>query len=491
MFILKKFSYFYTEKNNRDRIKPNPIAISKHIKDLIDLALQDRVLTYKERQTIIEEAKKTGVNIKETEEYLNDALHERLKSYTKEELTRCPACGALVPLISDDCLFCGTHLYKGEAKRHVIKVSGAAADIIREENRQTDIQQQNLTQCQCGAPFPLVSNICSYCGRVLHKNQDSEQNIKNLIMSIQASIAQLRGTMRPTLWMVLNYRKDLICFYLAAVFMVFAAMFESTVFIGLSSAFFVVFAIAMFGKSATDSPVQKADDEYYNALHTYENYQRQTATIYGANPEAQRVLADFSAEIVGYKKSRSRNRNTIAVLMVVVLLIPILLSLYKPYATNRYQAQIESIPTLREMQSYSKTLRPFPELAVAQRFVDYFTVEGNITLTVDALLDREKENINEYDIKYQLRADYVKLVATGKTTERPDTCVLGLWLCDKEGNSVGVDFRPIKIFNWDEDSYRTMLNSGKGHIYAEFTSTKASLQRIKEVADSAYYFTIY
>ena len=39
------------------------MAISKHIKNLIDLALQDRVLTYKERQTIIEEAKKTGVNV--------------------------------------------------------------------------------------------------------------------------------------------------------------------------------------------------------------------------------------------------------------------------------------------------------------------------------------------------------------------------------------------------------------------------------------------
>jgi hypothetical protein len=36
-----------------------------------------------------------------------------------------------------------------------------------------------------------------------------------------------------------------------------------------------------------------------------------------------------------------------------------------------------------------------------------------------------------------------------------------------------------------------MLGSGKGSIYAKFTSQKASRQRIKEVADSAYYFIIY
>ena len=74
------------------------MAISKHIIDLVALALQDRILTYKERQTIIKEAKNTGVNVKETVAYIDEALRKRLKSFSKEELIHCPSCGALVPL---------------------------------------------------------------------------------------------------------------------------------------------------------------------------------------------------------------------------------------------------------------------------------------------------------------------------------------------------------------------------------------------------------
>ncbi len=498
------------------------MAISKHIKNLIDLALQDRVLTYKERQTIIEEAKKTGVNVNETEEYLNDALHERLKSYTKEELTHCPACGALVPLISDDCLFCGTHLYKGEAKRQVIKVSGTAADIIREENRQTDIQQQNPNQCQCGAPFPLVSNICSYCGRVLHKNQDSEQNIKKLIMNIQASLARLRDTMRPSFWMVLKHRMNLICFYMAAAFLVLYTIFDDAAYIAISCCCFLPFAFIfmifanrgsarksappfnftpascvdqfyyyVFDVEEADSPVQRADNEYYDALHTYENYQRQTATIYGANPEAQQILADFATEISGFKKSRNRNRNIIALLMIAVMSIPAILYMYLPSAAQQYRADIASKPTIGEMQSYSKKIIPMPEHAVFRTYADYITVEGDVTLTFDALYERQADTIYANAIQYQLMADYLKIVSTGKKTERPDTCVLHLWLSDKDGKQVGKDLRPIVIWCWSDDSYEDMLSSGKGSIYAQFTSKKASRKRIKEVADSAYYFTIY
>ena len=498
------------------------MAISKHIKDLVALALQDRVLTYKERQTIIEEAKKTGVNVNETEEYLNDALHERLKSYSKEDLTRCPACGALVPLISDDCLFCGTHLYKGEAERQVIKVSGAAADIIREENRQTDIQQQNLNQCQCGAPFPLVSNICSYCGRVLHKNQDSEQNIKNLIMNIQASLARLRSTMRPSFWMVLKYRMNLICFYMAAAFLVLYTIFDNASYITISCCCFLPFAFIFmvfanrgsvrqsappfdfsttylvdvffyyaFEVGEADSPVQRADNEYYDALHTYENYQRQTATIYGANPEAQQILADFATEISGFKKSRNRNRNIIALLMIAVMSLPVIFYMYLPSAAQQYRAEIASKPTIGEMQSYSKTISPMPGYPVFRNYVDYITVEGDVTLTFDALYEREADTIYANAIQYQLRADYLKIVSTGKKTEKPDTCLLRLWLFDKAGKTVGGDLRPIMIWSWSGDSYEDMLGSGKGSIYAKFTSEKASSQRVKEVADSAYYFTIY
>jgi hypothetical protein len=143
------------------------------------------------------------------------------------------------------------------------------------------------------------------------------------------------------------------------------------------------------------------------------------------------------------------------------------------------------------MQSYSKKIIPMPEHAVFRTYADYITVEGDVTLTFDALYERQADTIYANAIQYQLMADYLKIVSTGKKTERPDTCVLHLWLSDKDGKQVGKDLRPIVIWSWSDDSYEDMLSSGKDSIYAQFTSKKASRKRIKEVADSAYYFTIY
>ena len=74
------------------------MAVSKHILDLITLALQDRVLTFKERQTIIEAAEKEGTATAEVNAVMDNMLEQRLKSYTKEELGSCPNCGHGVPL---------------------------------------------------------------------------------------------------------------------------------------------------------------------------------------------------------------------------------------------------------------------------------------------------------------------------------------------------------------------------------------------------------
>ena len=90
------------------------MPISDNIKKLTDLALTDRILTYKERQVIAETALKEGISQQEINSYLDDALHERLKTYSKEQLKHCPHCGAQIPLISDVCLFCGESLENTE-----------------------------------------------------------------------------------------------------------------------------------------------------------------------------------------------------------------------------------------------------------------------------------------------------------------------------------------------------------------------------------------
>ena len=57
------------------------MAIPKHIIDLTALALQDRVLTFKERQTIIVEALKAGVTAEEINHYIDTA---QLTSHIEE-----------------------------------------------------------------------------------------------------------------------------------------------------------------------------------------------------------------------------------------------------------------------------------------------------------------------------------------------------------------------------------------------------------------------
>ena len=71
-------------------IKPLTVmAISKKTLDLINLALQDKVLTQVERQTIVNVALEMGIPKQEIEAYLSHATDECIRSiYSKEEIFR-------------------------------------------------------------------------------------------------------------------------------------------------------------------------------------------------------------------------------------------------------------------------------------------------------------------------------------------------------------------------------------------------------------------
>jgi len=90
------------------------MAVSKKIVDLTRLALQDRVLTYTERQTIVKVALDEGISEQEINAFLDNMLAQRLKSFTKEELRNCPSCGGQIPLISDQCL---RHFFESTARK--------------------------------------------------------------------------------------------------------------------------------------------------------------------------------------------------------------------------------------------------------------------------------------------------------------------------------------------------------------------------------------
>ena len=113
------------------------MAIPQKIKQLTALALKDRIMTHIEKQTIVESAMNEGISEEEITDYLNKAYAERLKSYSKEELTHCPNCNAQVPLISDNCFYCGANLTVSSTASEEPQISGAEADIINEENKKS------------------------------------------------------------------------------------------------------------------------------------------------------------------------------------------------------------------------------------------------------------------------------------------------------------------------------------------------------------------
>ena len=503
------------------------MAISQKIKNHVTLALQDRVLTDKERQVIVAMAMQEGATFQEIDQYINEAESERFKSYHKEQLTNCPKCGAPVPLIADVCPACGCTLRREEhLNSEPIHVYTKESDIIRAENERTALQQQNRTRCECGAPLPLVSNICSYCGRVFHKEQDSEQNIHNLIDNINKSIDTLKNSPCPSFGTILKYRLGIVLFYFAAAFIILSFVLSqgSYCYVSVVCLLFALLLIMYtntekdtttknddpkfeykFQKAIYDamgavllvnekkSPLQEADEVFYEALYSYEKYQRQIETLYGESQEARQVLAGFAAEIDSYKKQRSKHRNLMAVPMIILMTIPVFIYFFTPTAAQRYQATIATAPTVSEMIGFSKKISPMPNHFVNDDYADFMNVNGDASLMFDVLYPKTDE-IDQNSAKYQIRIEPVTLVSTGKKLENADTCVLGILLWDKEQNIVGEDFMPLIIRSvHKEDNVQTMLGKGSGSFDAMFISPKAttSVKRLKEIADSAYYFTVF
>ena len=95
----------------------------------------------------------------------------------KEQLKHCPYCGAQIPLVSNECLFCGKSL---------TNITKSADEVTPNDDE--------IKNCpDCGAPFPLLSNICTSCGHVLHQQRSSEINITNLLAGITECINRIKN----------------------------------------------------------------------------------------------------------------------------------------------------------------------------------------------------------------------------------------------------------------------------------------------------------
>ncbi len=86
------------------------MIIPQNIIDLVNLAISDNNITFKERELIVEAALKEGISEKEINEYINTAFKQHFQSLPKEDLLYCKHCGNLVIPTYGDCPFCGNKI---------------------------------------------------------------------------------------------------------------------------------------------------------------------------------------------------------------------------------------------------------------------------------------------------------------------------------------------------------------------------------------------
>lgn len=86
------------------------MIIPQNIIDLVNLAISDNNITFKERELIVEAALKEGISEKEINEYINTAFKQHFQSQPKEDLLYCKHCGNQVIPTYGDCPFCGNKI---------------------------------------------------------------------------------------------------------------------------------------------------------------------------------------------------------------------------------------------------------------------------------------------------------------------------------------------------------------------------------------------
>ena len=393
----------------------------------------------------------------------------------------------------------------------------AAEAKIRDENLRIAEERRNIKQCpDCGAPYPLVSNICPHCGHVLHEQQGAEYNIRTLIDNINASIEKLKSVPQPTFLRALVYRVDIVLLYfIVAAILVCThneyvhSLFNNDVYhyhviseqtsyllIILKVVLFIIVICGLYAwKKNKDkiSPLQQADDEFYKARHSNEKYLRQVATIYGDNPEAKELLNKFAAEIEAIQKKRDTNRLKLILLIIGVTLIPLMFYITKPTERAEYQRMLLEHPVPFQMSAFHKTLKPLPEKPVAENLADRIKIDDNADLMFD--IESCMDYIIYFDIvEYRIRIDRVNIVYTGEKMEEPDTIFLKARLYDRNKNPL-VDSMMMFEQNdgYEYEPLIKIMRHGKGHCHQSFYTNKNdySAEYLRNIADSAYYFSIF
>ena len=463
--------------------------IPNSIKELTALALQDRILTLKEREVIVKAALKKGMSKTEINDYLNKALEERLKYYSKEELKRCPFCGAQIPLVSDECMFCGNSLQNTDTQSVPPPfVIGKEADIINAENTKTAYQLHDIKHCpDCGAPFPLISNICTHCGHVLHEQKVLDFNITNLINNIKSSIDNVKNNATVAFSDVLKYRLDMLLLALGVSFITFGIIANHWKILDYGITIIevtVVWELISLSLSR-NSPVKKADETFYNNLNALNMYTRQVDTLYGKNKEAQILLNELTNQIEKLKQSRIKNRDKLTILFISTLALPIMICYW---AMNNAEIDCPNgsinVDDITDYDCMKKELVPLPEKSIAEHFSDYISLYQEYEYRTYDLGFEFKDG------KYRL-VDYhgINIKYSGKPFDSTSIDFhLALW--DKDGNRVATEL-VNKTNSIDRDDEIFVENIPGIYCMGFDSDTLITEKRMIEIIYSTFYYSIY
>ena len=472
--------------------------IWRKIKGLTMLALSDRVLTDLERKTIVKTAIQGGIKPNEINEYLFNALNQRLKSYTKVDLRDCPYCGAQIPLVSDECLYCGKPLEHIEGSNTVpFKISGPEAKIIVGENLRIEEERHNLKECpDCGAPFPLISNICPSCGHVLHERYENKLNIKNLLDNIMKSINRVNDAPKPKVYQILGYWLYYIILIMSVLIFIMALVFNSEVgkLIAMAGFCLSIVAVIFAPHNIRDShtPAQVADGEYYKARYAYEMYARQVETLYGDDPEAKPLLNKFASAIKRLKRERYQNRKRVTVIisLIAMVMFGIIAFFSSQKETEKPtlppQAKVWNIPSnANSVLSLTKVLKPYPPESGVEPRLSYFISANDDAHLTFVLADNDEP-------VYHWKINRLELNSTGvEDNENYSDYSLKIELLDSNYKRIGT-MSESRVSEHNNGNYHKIISRGNGHYYADFWSEHGTNSDtiIQIIMQKAQYYTI-
>lgn len=151
--------------------------LTPELEQLIQYALEDGVLTDKERSVLMRKAQETGVDMDEFEMILDAKLHEAQKaalaaapkpsSNKHGEVRKCPACGAMVSAFTTRCSECGFEFNNVETNKSAntlferlqsLEMEKARELALHEESKNKQLQALSERHNSGGALTKIFAN---------------------------------------------------------------------------------------------------------------------------------------------------------------------------------------------------------------------------------------------------------------------------------------------------------------------------------------------